>query len=211
MFYQNLKFPRVKDRPFFYTNFVATVDGKTQVLKNTADYWPIGSKKDHDVLMQLRANADCLIHGSKLALEFGNITLDSLMGRELKTLRKKLKKAEQLPYYVITNHPTKLTTLLSEAVIVNTDLRSLVKDLHTKGYKNVLVEGGPTLLGSFLELNLIDQIFLTIAPKIFGSEKDSTLTLVEGHLFSKENIKNLKLLSVKQVEDEIYLRYEVKK
>ena len=72
MFYRNLKFPKIKNRPFFYTNFVQTVDGKVQVLKNTKDYWPIGSKLDHEALLELRAYSDCLIHGSNLAKEFGS-------------------------------------------------------------------------------------------------------------------------------------------
>lgn len=192
MVYPNLKFPKRTGRPFFYTNFVSTVDGKVQVLRDSEDYWPIGSKVDHQVLMELRAYADCLIHGKNLFNEFGNITRQSLQEDKFKALREKLGKNPELPY-IVGSH----------------DLKQLSKDLYKKGYKNILVEGGPTLLGSFLKMDLIDQIFLTLAPKIFGNENTSTLTLVEGYLFPKKSIKKLNLLSVKRFGNELFLRYEV--
>ncbi len=191
MFYQNLKFPKVKNRPFFYTNFVQTIDGKVAVKKT--GYWPIGSKIDHDVLIELRAYADCLIHGKNLYNEFGDVTRKSLQKDKFKGLRKKLGKNPQLPY-IVGSH----------------NLGGLLKDLYKKGYKNILVEGGPTLLGSFLKMDLIDEIFLTIAPKIYGTQDDISKTLVEGVLFSPHKVKTLKLVSMKKIGNEVFLRYALK-
>lgn len=190
MIYSNLKFPEVSGRPFFYTNFVSTLDGKVAVRKK--GYWPIGSRIDHQVLMELRAYADCLIHGKNLASQFGEVTLESLKKDGFKRLRKRLGKESQLPYCVAER-----------------PLKQMVKRLYQKGYQHILVEGGPTLLGAFLRENLLDEIFLTIAPKIFGSEKDKTLTLVEEVLFPPDQIKKLKLLSVKQIAGEVFLRYRL--
>ncbi len=209
MLYPNLKFPKKAGRPFFYTNFVATLDGKIQVLEHQKDYWPIGSKVDHDTLMELRAYADCLIHGSHTAKEAARATLESLSSPSFKALRKKLGKDPVLPYYVVTNHPENFSNLASKITTVPHNLTLLSKNLYKKGVRNVLMEGGPTLLGSFLKANLIDEVFLTIAPKIFGSQKTATLTLVEGTLFPPQSIKKLKLLSVKPINNEIFLRYKV--
>lgn len=198
MLYPNLKFPKVKgrlaslrgrSRPFFYTNFVQTLDGKVAV--KLPGYWPIGSREDYEVLTQLRAYADCLIHGKNLAKEFGEITKKGLNKSSFKNMRRGFGKSPELPYIVASHN-----------------LRKLVQKLHKKGYKHILVEGGPTLLGSFLKENLLDEIFLTIAPKIYGTS-DKTLTLVEGILFSKNSTKKLKLLSVKPVKDEVFLHYKV--
>ncbi len=206
MFYQNLKFPKIeqssrasrtKKRPFFYTNFVSTIDGKVAVKK--PGYWPIGSKLDYEILLELRAYADCLIHGKNLYHEFGSITKSSLNKQDFKDLRKKLGKDPELPF-----------------IVGSRDLKKLSKDLYEKGYRNILIEGGPTLLGSFLKMNLIDEIFLTIAPKIYGTEKESTgggsatKNLVEGQLFPPDQIKHLKLISVKKIKDELFLRYSLK-
>ena len=191
MFYQDLKFPKVKGRPFFYTNFVQTVDGKVHVKK--MGYWPIGSRLDYEVLLELRACADCLIHGKNLYKEFGSVTKKSLKRQAFKDLRKKLGKNPDLPYLTSTH-----------------DLKKLSKELYEKGYKNVLVEGGPTLLGSFLKEDLIDEIFLTISPKIYGTKEKTTRNLVEGQIFPPDQIKHLKLISVRKIKDELFLRYSVK-
>lgn len=209
MLYPNLKFPKpVKNRPFFYTNFVSTVDGKVAVKK--AGYFPIGSRTDYEVLTELRAYADALIHGGNLAREFAKQTLESLEEEKFKNLRQTLTKTSTLPYYIVTTDPKPYSHLGSGNVVVG-NLQVVLKDLKKKGYKYVLVEGGSTLLGSFLKQDLIDQIFLTISPKIFGNTNQLTLTLVEGYLFPPKSTKNLKLLSVKQLGNELYLRYQIKR
>lgn len=174
-------------RPIFYTNFVQTLDGKTAV--KSPGYWPIGSKKDYQMLLELRAKADVLIHGKNLYNEFGNITSENIKKLSFIKLRKKLGKNPDLPYYQATHN-----------------LKKMAQDFHKKGYKRVLVEGGPTLIGSFLKENLLDEVFITIAPKIYGAS-DKTLTLVEGILFKPNKIKEFKLISVKKVGDELFLRY----
>lgn len=208
MFYPKLIFPTKKDRPFFYTNFVQTLDGKVAVKK--AGYWPIGSKKDHQILLELRAYADCLIHGGNLGREFGEVTLASLKKKEFKILRQKLEKDPELPYYIVTRREKFLKKRTGAKLfhLEGGKLETLVNHLREKRYERVLVEGGPTLLGSFLKEGFIDEIFLTIAPKIFGNEPSSTLTLVEGYLFPPKATKKFQLLSVKQIGDELFLRYE---
>ncbi len=208
MLYSNLTFPKKEGRPFFYTNVVVTLDGKSQVLKNTKDYWPIGSEKDREVLHELRAQADCLIHGKNLAQEFGQITLNSLGKPEFKKMREDLGKVKTLPYYIVSDHPEDLPDLQG-VTIIRSDLQELSQDLYQKGYQNILVEGGPTLLGSFLKENLMDEIFITIAPKIVGNEKGATLTLVEGYLFPPDQVRKLELISVQNINSELFLRYKV--
>ncbi len=208
MLYPKLKFSKpLKGRPFFYTNFVSTIDGK--VTAPDPSYWPIGSRKDYETLTELRAYADCLIHGGGLARQFGEVTLKSINQTLFKQMRRANGKSAKLPYYVITSHPDSLVHLREEATIFSDDLPSLVEELSEQGYKHVLVEGGPTLLGSFLKEGLMDEIFLTIAPKIFGSKPFLTKTLVEGILLPLNKFK-LKLISVKKIKNELFLRYRVK-
>lgn len=204
MVYPNLKFPKVLNRPFFYTNFVSTVDG--QVAVKESGYWPIGSKKDHQVLLELRAYADCLVVGGNLARQFGNQIQNSLKQKDFQTLRQKLGKDSVLPYYIISKDKS-----LGENVISpnKQGIGSLINFFKEKNFQNVLIEGGPTLLTSFLKKGLIDQIFLTISPKIFGSKKDLTLNLIEGYLFPAQDIIKLELVSVKQFNNELFLRYGI--
>lgn len=240
MLYKNKDLPKGSLRkPFVYSNFVSTIDGKVQVLNNWESYWPIGSKNDHNVLTELRALSDVLIHGSGLAKLSPLVT--KVQNPTLVRIRKALKKNETLPYVVLSNHPdknlishlqnyqggkahliTNKSTSLPESseqfvnvVRVGKDkivLKELITFL-TKRLKarRILMEGGPTLFGSFLEEGLIDELFLTLSPKIFGNEEGKTLTLVEKRLFKSENIKNLRIVSSKQQGSELFLRYRILK
>lgn len=211
MMYPNLKFPSVSGRPFFYTNFVSTIDGKIQVTTNPTAYWPIGSPTDYKTLIELRAYADVLIHGKNTALS--HRTVDSIGKKEFKELRKKIGKENDLLYVVLSNHPEeKLRHQLehpeiSKILITDLSVSNLSGKLYNEGYKTILVEGGPHVLGSFLKHDLMDEVFLTIAPKIFGNDKNATLTMSEGYLFPPKEVKKFNLLSVKQVENELFIRY----
>jgi diaminohydroxyphosphoribosylaminopyrimidine deaminase / 5-amino-6-(5-phosphoribosylamino)uracil reductase len=234
--YEDLVFPQKKLRPFFYTNFVSTIDGKTLVKIDPQGYWPIGSKVDHDVLMELRAHADVLLQGKNTALFYR--TLNTLAGEKFRAGRRMLGKNAELPYLVMSSTPDDrliaymdnwggprpLLVTTEEAVVSKeladkvrlirlgkdvVDVELLAAFLHKEGFKNVLVEAGPTLLSTFLEHDLIDEIFLTLAPKIFGNSNNATYTMAEGYLFPPNKIKQCRLLSVKQVGDEVFLRYNI--
>lgn len=205
-------------------------------MRGKQGYWPIGSEKDYQALQELRAHSDVLIHGKATALA-SHRTQASLVLKEFAKIRKNAGKERPLTYFILTNHPTPdILRLASQSptrleLIVIThhsaripakvlerinvvrigkqkiDLKQFSKFLFERGVKNALVEGGPTLFGSFLAEDLMDEIFLTIAPKIFGTRKDITLTLLENMMFKPSQIKRFTLVSVKPVEDEVFLRY----
>jgi len=55
------------------------------------------------------------------------------------------------------------------------DLRFLLDELTKRGIQQLLVEGGPTVLSSFLKEQLVDEIVVYIAPKILGSQGGASL------------------------------------
>lgn len=235
--YPDLVLPTLPNRPFFYTNFVSTVDGKIQVA--TADqlqYWPIGSKTDYQTLLELRAHADVLIYGKNTALAFNHG--EKLALEEFKKARETNKKDPNLLYLVVCStlekkaleildgpHAKHTYLVMPESSTIDpevertlkvirigkerVDVKLLSSWLHNQKYQHVLVEGGPTLVGAFFKERLIDEVFLTIAPKIFGNTPGKTLTLLEGHLFPPQKIPQLEIISLKQVENELFLRYTV--
>ena len=71
----------------------------------------------------------------------------------------------------------------------------------------IAILGGGQLVASLLELNLINEIFLTICPVILGGEHAPTP--VEGRGFTQEQLRRLQLISVKQVNDEVFLHYTI--
>lgn len=209
--YQNLTLPNLKDRPFFYTSFVATVDGKAYV--NSKGYWPIGSRVDYDIFTSLRSRADAIIDGKNTAIRFGKPTIDTIHDEKFKSRRLSLGKTDQVEYIVLTKNPD---DALNEALknthgftptIFKEGIESLIKYLNEKGRKRVFVDGGPHIIASFLREKLLDEIFLTIAPRIFGNRDNLAITMVEGLLLDPKEV-NLELLSMEKVESEIYLHYK---
>ncbi len=86
--------------------------------------------------------------------------------------------------------------------------REIVELAVREGGPRVLTEGGPTLLARFLEERTIDELFLTIAPRLAGrSETLRRLALVEGVAFSPKDAPRARLVSLKASGDYLFTRY----
>lgn len=78
----------------------------------------------------------------------------------------------------------------------------VLAELEALGYQSVLLGGGAFLNSLFLERKLINDIFLTIEPKIFGAGLS---------LFNKDLNADLELLEVKKLNDHtLMVHYRVK-
>jgi len=72
----------------------------------------------------------------------------------------------------------------------------------------VLLEGGPQLIGKFFAEGCLDELFLTLAPQVAGRDRSSERPgLVEGQRFAPEHPLWGTLMSVKRVENHLFLRY----
>ena len=215
MMYPDLALPVKTERPFFYANFVQTVDGKVAATNVSRDYWPIGSEEDYDTLVCLRAHADVLVHGSNTART--SRTIDRLGAAEFLKIRNSLGKTQDLLYVVVSEHPdAELRELLNNPppgtkvkLVSGRNLRTLSEELYKEGFVQVLVEGGPHLFASFVAERLVDELFVTIAPKLFSGGAGMTLTMSEGLLLLPGNMPKLELLSMKQYGEEAFLRYRI--
>ena len=79
----------------------------------------------------------------------------------------------------------------------------LLADLEKKGYQEAAICGGASIYTLFLEAGLVDTLYLTIEPKIFGQGVS---------LFGKKIAANLELQEVKKLDEQvILLAYRVKK
>lgn len=74
----------------------------------------------------------------------------------------------------------------------------------------VLCEGGGELNSALFKLGLIDEVYLTICPYIFGGDKSPTIADGEGIKSLMDAVK-LELLSKKLVGSEIFLHYKILK
>jgi riboflavin biosynthesis pyrimidine reductase len=87
--------------------------------------------------------------------------------------------------------------------------RALLDSLHAEGLQAILTEGGPSLVGELYRDGLIDELFLTVSPRLFGRYAgDARKSLVDGvDLAGALTGLGLTLASVRRHESYLFLRY----
>jgi 2,5-diamino-6-(ribosylamino)-4(3H)-pyrimidinone 5'-phosphate reductase len=211
---------RTPGRPFLAINMVASVDGRASLNGSAVG---IGSAADHRLLFELRAEADVVLHGA------GTVRTDPLSARVPHDLSEQRgargmspqpigaiitrsgKLPARHPYYDSTTlvYITSSNAVSVEAPTVEVcrvqSVREVIDDLSRRGARRILCEGGPTLNSMLFQARLIDEVFLTLAPKLFGGE--DPLTIVKGPRF--EPFLRLELRSLVEGDGELFLRYSV--
>lgn len=87
------------------------------------------------------------------------------------------------------------------------DLLELLRRLAERGVERLLLEGGGELNWAFLRDDLVDELYVTIAPALLGG-RDAP-TLLEGPGLSMKAQRRLRLERVRQEGDELFCRYAV--
>lgn len=83
---------------------------------------------------------------------------------------------------------------------------TIFQQLAELGLNKLAILGGGELIASLLAENLIDELWITLCPVIFGGNAP---TPVGGTGFIQSQAKKLQLLEVKQIEQELFLHYLV--
>lgn len=82
--------------------------------------------------------------------------------------------------------------------------------LASRGAELVLCEGGPHLLGQLLRAELVEELFLTIAPHLAGrSSSTPRLNLVEGTAFTLADAPWARLTDLRRAGDHLFARYRL--
>lgn len=89
------------------------------------------------------------------------------------------------------------------------DLGEVVRLLQSEGHRTLLSEGGPSLFGELLKRDLVDELFLTSAPTLFGRfAGDQRKPLAEGFDLAGTA---LELQSLRRHGSHLFHRYRVLK
>jgi riboflavin-specific deaminase-like protein len=223
-------------RPFVSATFAMTVDGKI-TTKNFSPV-DFTSREDKMHLFRQRARADAVLIGHT-TLKRDNVRLGipaDLSKARLKRrqspapIRVIVSNAGKIDSYLkifqsdispilifsTTGMPKKVQAALREKAVLHldhsqhVDLTGMLRTLRRQyNVRALACEGGPTLFRSMLELGLIDQLNLTIAPYLFGGADAPTLTGL-----SKEFLPasvHCRLTDMRVVGDECFLTYRIKK
>lgn len=85
------------------------------------------------------------------------------------------------------------------------DPSRLLADLHGRGVRKLLVEGGPATAAAFLAADLVDELHLAIAPFFVGDPAAPRFAVPESTAYGPA--RPMALAEVRRVDDVVLLRY----
>jgi riboflavin biosynthesis pyrimidine reductase len=86
--------------------------------------------------------------------------------------------------------------------------QSIVGALHADGHGVVLSEGGPILIGQLVAAGLVDELFLTVSPALFGRDPGNPRQgIVDAVAFAPDAAPWLELYGMRRHGSHVFLRY----
>jgi len=223
------------ERPFVSMNMAMTADGK--ITSARREHPGFTSETDRKTMDRLRAEADAVLVGAGTiraddphlhvrdpeAREYRRslgrpdgllAVLVTATGRVDRAWR--LFRDEGISGRIVATveeaHDESLSGLTGLAEVWRVgrgqvDLRELLRRLRRRGVERLLVEGGGELNWAFVRADLLDELYVTVAPSLLGG-RDAP-TILEGEGLSMMERRRLGLADLTRIGDEIFLRYVV--
>ncbi|HWB69716.1 MAG TPA: dihydrofolate reductase family protein [Solirubrobacterales bacterium] len=211
-------------RPFVAMNFAATVDGRASIGGVSG---PIGSGADTEMLARLRTRFDAIMigAGTMRAERYGRAVRDPAKRTERERLGLRadplvvivsgrldlpwdapLFSAGEGRVLLFTASETEPPETATPVEVVRhagfVELGAALRHLREEqGIRALICEGGPGLHAELEGGGMVDELFLTIAPKLVGGEAPRIL---EGPL---PEIAELELAWLLEEEGELFARY----
>jgi 5-amino-6-(5-phosphoribosylamino)uracil reductase len=218
-----------EDRPYVIDNMVSTADGRATIDGRAG---PIGNEADRALFMRLRTQVDCVMTGAGTlrAERYGHLVRDPELraariaeGLEPEPLACVLSRSLELPW------DTSLWTDASSRVVLYTSSASgppaveasvtvhrwsseeltvarVLASLRSEhGVRSLLCEGGPTLNRELLGAGALDELFLSLEPKLAAGE--DAPNIVAGPALPDP--VEMELVWVLEADGALFLRYRV--
>lgn len=208
-------------RPHVIINAAMSVDGKIALRDGRG----VRLSNDDDLhrVHQLRAQVDAILVGvGTVLMDDPKLTVKPEYARGHNPLRVVLDSDGRTPeaaHVLDGSAPTLVVTseecdrTFPRADVLrcgkdDVDLRGLLADLGKRGVKTLLVEGGSTVIWSFLEAGLVDEVRVFVASVVLGGHAAPTLAGGQGAASVDASVR-LRLERVERVGDGALLEYRV--
>jgi 2,5-diamino-6-(ribosylamino)-4(3H)-pyrimidinone 5'-phosphate reductase len=212
-------------------NSAMTVDGKIATHQGDS---AISSKDDLVRVHKLRDSVDGIIVGISTVLadnprltirlgrkqpkekhltriiidSMGRIPLDSQILRTASKI-KTIVAVTKLAHMNVRRKIKKTGAIVIVAGTNTVDLKRVLWTIQKMGIKKILVEGGGEINWSLFSLGIVNELIVTIAPKIVGGRQATTLVEGEGYSRVSQGLK-LQLKKVRmQNSGELVLHYKL--
>lgn len=208
--YEELSFPQSPlDRPYAFINMVATIDGKTVSGTDREPVADLGSDSDHLLMRRIENAADGILIGA------GNLRSHPGLWYAKGKLRLVATESGRLDYSkrFFRDDPEKVIVICPETVSVpepfhrlTNSFREAFEKLRTEyGIERLLIEGGSKLNGELLRIGLVDELFLSLAPKV--KLGDCLPTYAGGEPLARTNLQIYEIVEHHRVGNELFVRY----
>jgi len=177
--------------PFVHLKLAVSLDGK--IATRTRDSRWVTGPESRARAHELRHQYDSILIGAGTAM-----TDDPLL-----TDRSGLPRRRPLVRVVLADAlspDSQLATTASEVPVIlfsESDLGALLKELGSRSIQSVLVEGGATVAGEFVDAGLVNKVTFFIAPKIVGGADAPSAVAGRGVEMMSEALE-LENVTVKQ-------------
>jgi len=206
-------------RPFVIVNCAMTPDGK--IAGRSRRQVRISSQEDLERVQALRASSDAILVGVGTILADDphltvkgagsgktprRVVLDS-KGRTPESARVLDGRA---PTLIVTAEECSKTWKRAEAFRCGSgrvDLHILLTELHRRGVRSLLVEGGGEVIWSFFSGGFVDRYCVFVGNMIIGGR--TSPTPVDGEGFPDDETVPLELVGVTRFGSGVLLSYEV--
>jgi riboflavin-specific deaminase-like protein len=220
--------------PYVLLNMISSVDGRATMDGRSG---PLSSPSDRALFHALRAEVDAVMVGAGTvrAERYGRMIRDP-EGRRRRlehgrseeplacVVSGRLELQPDLPLLatpqarvaLITSSPASLPPVAADVEYVRCeeagmlDLERALAELHERfAVRTLLCEGGPHLNSSLFVAGLVDELLLTLAPKLAGGDAGAVeaLRILAGPALGRP--AELELLGVLECESQLFLRYGV--
>lgn len=150
--------PFADGRAFVRANMISSLDGSATAAGRSGG---LGGDGDRRVFRALREQADVVLVGAATVRDedYGTPEHPALAI----VTRGEVARTPRL-------HPPGREPLVYSGGGASVHLREVLSDLYRRGFRRVLAEGGPGVLGALLADGLVDELCLTIAPRLVGGD-----------------------------------------
>lgn len=221
--YTKVVFPDApEDRPYIFLNLVSTADGKIVIGEPGGSAVGVGEATDQLLFRRLQKVCDAAMIGGA-TLRASQVVYPPQTPRFVVTRTGDL----PLENRFFTDAPDRVYILAPKdlpektrqklalhATLIQTgkggvDLTEALKTIRqTLGLRHLLCEGGAALNDELLRAGLVDELFLSLTPKLKGGAH--LPTVVDGQGFPPGQFAPLTLVSLYHDEGECYFRYKIK-
>ena len=203
-------------RPYTFINMVATIDGKTVIGDRGDSVAGLGSAVDQELMDRIEKASDAVLLGAQ------TLRATSSKWNPKAPIRIAITRSGNVPFdsqfftapdaQAYLACPSNLVLELPDHVQrINAgkdkvDPVWLAQYLRLElGVEHLHILGGSETNADFLRHDLVDELFLTIAPKLkLGRELP---TYAGGDPLPKDELQNYELIEHHVVESEVFLRY----